>query len=198
LKPIILNGKPCKSINQYYNKKIAFFKSILTTENKKISTRVLNLTLKRDNKIKDYLHKSSRYIVNHLISNQINTLIIGKNKEWKKEINIGKRNNQNFVQLPHSIFISMLEYKCKLLGIRVIITEESYTSKCSFLDNEAICKHSNYLGKKVKRGLFKSFQGKYINADLNGSLNILKKVVPNTIYSNGIEVIVVSPVSISL
>ncbi len=176
LKPIIINGKPLKSINQYYNKKLAKLKSELKNE-KKTSKRIKSLTNKRNNKVNDYLHKSSRLIVNYLVSNNINTLVIGKNKEWKQNAKIGKRNNQNFVQIPHTRFIEMLEYKCKLEGITVIVTEESYTSKCSFMDNEPIKKHTNYVGKRVKRGLFKSSKGILINADLNGSLNILKKVV---------------------
>ena len=176
LKPIIINGKPLKSINQYYNKKLAKLKSELKNENK-TSNRIKSLTNKRNNKVNDYLHKTSRLITNYLVSNNINTLIIGKNKEWKQDVNIGKRNSQNFVQIPHSRLINMLVYKCKLKGITVITTEESYTSKCSFLDNEHIKKHKEYLGKRVKRGLFQSSKGLLINADLNGSLNILKKVV---------------------
>lgn len=170
IKPIIINGKPLKSINQYYNKKKSKLK---INQRKKIRT----LTTKRNNKIKDQLHKASRYLVNHLVSNQINTLIIGHNKEWKQDINIGKRNNQNFVGIPHSTFINMLLYKCKMEGINTIVREESYTSKCSFLDNEEVKKHDTYLGRRVKRGLFKSSKDQIINADLNGALNIMKKVV---------------------
>ena len=169
-KPIIINGRPLKSINQYYNKK----KSQLTNLK---TRRAKTLNRKRRNKINDYLHKSSRYLTNHLVSNSINTLIIGKNDGWKQEVNIGKRNNQNFVFLPFEKFISMLTYKCALEGINVVEVNESHTSKCSFLDNEEVCHHEVYLGKRVKRGLFKSSKGKLINADLNGSLNIMKKVV---------------------
>ena len=115
--------------------------------------------------------------MNFLVSNNINTLVIGYNKEWKQNINLGKRNNQSFVGIPFYTFIKQIEYKCKLEGINVILTEESYTSKCSFLDNEEVCKHEKYLGERIKRGLFKSKEGKIINADLNGSLNILKKVI---------------------
>lgn len=185
IKPIILNGKPLKSINQYYNKKLAKLRSKLKN-NKKTSNKITRLTNKRNNKIKDYLHKSSRYIVNYLVSNNINTLVIGKNKNWKQDINIGKVNNQKFVLIPHLKFIQMLEYKCKQQGINVIITEESYTSKCSFMDNENICKHEEYCGKRTKRGLFKTKNNLFINADLNGSLNILKKVVGE--YQYPIEV----------
>ena len=169
-KPFIINGKPLKSINQYYNKKRSKLTNIKTRK-----AKLLNR--KRDNKIKDYLHKASRYITNHLVYNNINTLIIGKNDGWKQEVNIGKKNNQNFVSIPFEKFIFMLQYKCNLEGINVIIREESYTSKCSFIDNEEIKKHETYLGKRIKRGLFKTAFGKIINADLNGSLNIMKKVV---------------------
>ena len=175
-KPFIINGKPLKSINQYWNKEIARLQSLLKG-NKKTSKRIQSIALKRNNKIKDYLHKASRFLVNFLVSENITTLVVGYNKEWKQNVNLGKINNQSFVNIPFNTLINQLEYKCKLEGINFIITEESYTSKCSFLDNESLEKHDNYLGKRIKRGLFKSKEGKLINADLNGSLNILKKVV---------------------
>lgn len=196
IKPIIINGKPLKSINQYYNKKLSEYKSKLSN-GKKSSKKINKLTNKRNRKIEDYLHKSSRYIVNHLVSNNINTLVIGNNKEWKQDINIGKVNNQNFVNIPHSTFIHMMEYKAKLVGINVIITEESYTSKCSFLDNEPLCKKEIYLGKRIKRGLFQSSNGKLINADLNGSYNIIKKAAPNC-FKDGIEGLSVNPMVITI
>jgi len=170
----IINGKPLKSINQFYNKKLAEFKSKLT--NSKTSNKINKLTLKRNSKVSDYLHKSSKYLINYALKFNVSNIVIGKNDGWKQDINIGKKNNQNFVQIPYNRFIEMLTYKAKLLGIEVIQTEESYTSKCSFLDNEEIKKHSNYLGKRVKRGLFKTSKGLLINADINGSLNIAKKV----------------------
>ena len=179
IKPLIINGKPLKSINQYFNKKLSELKS----KGVEKSNKIKRLCNKRKNKVNDYLHKASKYVINHLVSNNLNTLVIGKNKDWKQEINIGKVNNQNFVSIPHDKLINMLIYKCLLEGINVIITEESYTSKCSFLDNEVICKHEEYLGKRIKRGLFKSHLGKLINADLNGSLNILRKAVGEFKYS---------------
>jgi putative transposase len=204
LKPYIINGHPLKSINQYYNKKVAEYSSKLNKGNEEknvTSKRIRRITNKRNNKIDDYMHKASRYIINHLVSNNINTLVIGNNQEWKQEINIGKKNNQNFVNIPHTKLIQMLEYKAKLEGINVIVNEESYTSKCSFLDNEEICKHEVYLGKRIKRGLFKTATGKLINADINGSLNILRKAVRcvgDYISDNGIEAIAVSPLIISV
>lgn len=191
--PFIINGKPIKSINQYYNKRISKFKSKLP-KNQRTSKLINNLYKRRIHKIDDYLHKSTTLLMNHLVSNHINTLVIGYNIGWKQDINIGKRNNQNFVHIPFQRIINMLEYKCNDVGINFVLQEESYTSKCSFLDNEPIHKHSTYLGKRIKRGLFKSHQNNLINADLNGSLNILKKYLTSKevwnekLFSNCIEV----------
>ena len=179
-KSLIVNGKQLKSINQYYNKKKTKIQSKLIKNNNKYNSNKLNtLTLKRNNKISDYLHKSSRFIVNYCVENDISNLVVGYNKEWKQEINLGKRNNQNFVNIPFQKLIYMLEYKCKLDGINFIQNEESYTSKCSALDLESLKKHEKYLGTRVKRGLFKTSKGIKINADLNGALNILRKVAPD-------------------
>ena len=172
----IINGKPVKSINQYYNKKKAKLqKRVKKCQNKNKSKRLQKLTEKRNRKVKDYFHKASRFIVNQLVSNQINALVIGYNKGWKQEVNIGKRNNQNFVGIPFNTLLDMLHYKCNLVGISMIITEESYTSKCSFIDNEEIKKKEVYDGKRTKRGLYRSKDGKLINADINGSYNIMRK-----------------------
>jgi putative transposase len=178
LKPLIINGKPLKSINRYYNKKLAYYKSKLENENeKKYSKRIKSLTNKRNGKVKDYLHKSSRYIVDYLVSNQINTLVIGLNKGWKQKINIGKKNNQKFVQIPYNTLINMVSYKAKMVGIDVKIQNESHTSKCDFLSNEEVKHQKEYKGRRIKRGLFKSATGKFINSDLNGALNIIKKAI---------------------
>lgn len=194
IKPLIINGKPLKSINQYYNKNRAKLQSYVGDKGK--SKRLEELTHKRNNKVNNYLHNASRFIVNQLVSNHITTLVIGKNDQWKQDINIGKRNNQNFVSIPHAIFIKQLEYKCQLVGITVKLQEESYTSKCSFLDNEPIKKHENYQGKRIKRGLFKAADGTLINADQNGSLNILRKAFPNA-FADGIQGVVVRPVRVN-
>ena len=175
-KPFIVNGRPLKSINQRWNKHKANLQSRLTS-NRRSSKQIILITNKRNNRVKDYLHKSSRKVVNFLVSKNISTLVLGYNEEWKQNISIGKINNQSFVSIPFYTFIQQLQYKCKLEGINVVLTEESYTSKCSFLDNESIEKYDSYLGKRVKRGLYKTAKGKLINADLNGSLNILKKVI---------------------
>lgn len=191
--PFIINGKPLKSINQFYNKKLAFLKSELEKKNKrKTSKKTDKLNNDRNNKINDYMHKKSRILVNQLVSKNVSKVVIGHNKGWKQDINIGKRNNQNFVQIPFRKFIDMVTYKCKLEGMEVIEREESYTSKCSFIDNEPIKKLETYKGRRVKRGLFKSHDGILINADLNGAYNILKKEIPNA-FADGIEGIGVCP-----
>ena len=182
--PLIINWKPLKSINQYYNK--------TTSQLRTTSYSRKKLWNRRKNKINDYLHKTSRYLVNHLVSNGIDTLVIWYNKEWKQETKLWKVNNQNFVNIPFQKLIEMLSYKCRLVGIKVEIQEESYTSKCSFLDNESIEKHENYLWKRLNRWLYKSFSKKLINADVNWALNILRKHVAsigeNLIFSNDVEV----------
>lgn len=193
-KPFIVCGKAIKSCNQFYNKIKAILQSQLP-KNQKTSKKIETLTLKRNNKVDFYLHTASRFIINQLVSQKITHLIIGKNENWKQNINLGRKTNQNFTNVPHARFIEQLEYKAKLVGIKVETHEESYTSKCSFLDFESINKHEEYLGIRVKRGLFKSKSGKKYSADLNGALNILRKVVGNSIFDrNSIERLVVSPV----
>ena len=181
--PLIINGKPLKSINWHYNKEKSRLQSLLDGR-KKTSKRIQNITLKRNNRINDYLHKITKIFVNYLVSKEINNVVIGYNKEWKQGINIGRVNNQNFVGIPYYKLLNMLTYKCELEGISVIVTEESYTSKCSFLDDEDICKHEEYYGKRIKRGLYKASDDRLINADVNGALNILKKVIGKFEYDS--------------
>lgn len=196
--PMVISGKVVKSYNQYYNKQVAYYKSILELQNgTKTSRRIRRLHLKRKLKIEDYMHKASRYIVNQLVSKGINTLIIGKNDGWKQDINIGKVNNQKFVQIPFESLISKLQYKCSLVGINVELVNESYTSKCSFLDGETIEKHEEYVGKRIHRGLFRSAKGTLINADVNGSYNILRKSKPKA-FVDGVEGVVVHPVIVKI
>jgi len=189
--PRLVNGRPVKSINQFYNKRKAELQSRLGHDG--TSNRIERLTNKRTRRINHYLHTASRRIVNLLVEEGIGTLVIGKNVNWKQEVEMGKRNNQQFVCIPHARFIDMLTYKAELVGIRVIITEESYTSKCSFLDQEPIRKQESYAGKRVKRGLFRAADGRLINADVNGSANIIRKVAPNA-FADGVEAVVVRPV----
>jgi len=195
--PLIVNGKPLKSLNQFYNKRKSFYTSELELKQKtKRSKRLEKLSYKRTNKMNDYLHKSSRFLINYCIEQDINTIIMGYNVSWKQSIKLGKRNNQNFVSVPFYKLISFIKYKCKLYGINLILNEESYTSICSFLDLEKIKKHVNYKGKRIKRGLFESSDGRKINADVNASYNIMRKVVPN-VFTDGIEGISVHPIKIN-
>ncbi|MFL5803877.1 MAG: IS200/IS605 family accessory protein TnpB-related protein, partial [Roseiflexaceae bacterium] len=128
-----------------------------------------------------------------LVTEGIGTLVIGKNDGWKQEISIGKRNNQNFVFIPHTRFIQMLTYKAELVGIEVVLTNESHTSKCSFLDDEPLCHHEHYAGKRIKRGLFRASDGRLINADVNGAYNIIRKAIPGA-FGQGKAGVVVHPV----
>ena len=173
--PFIINGRVIKSVNQWYNKEKARLMSFVGDRG--ISNKIKRITLFRNCWIEDKLHKISRYIVNFCISNNIGKIIIGLNKEWKQEINIGKRNNQHFVSIPHSKLIDKITYKAKLCGIEVVIHEESYTSKVDHLAFESLNKHDIYLGKRIKRGLFQSSIGKLLNADINGAIGIARKVI---------------------
>ena len=193
--PLLVNGRPLKSINQFYNKRMADLRSRLP-KGQYYSEQMGKLTDKRNQRVKNYLHHASRIIIQFLEQHKVGMLIIGKNDGWKQEIGLGKRNNQNFVQIPHAQFIAMLTYKAQLMGIKVILTEESYTSKCSFLDDEPIQKHKEYKGKRLYRGLFQARDGRLINADVNGALNIMKKVVPN-VKADGIEACVMMPVRVT-
>jgi putative transposase len=197
--PRLINGRPVKSINQFYNKRRADLQSKLANEDAKRHTshRLERFTNKRTRKIDHYLHIASRRIIDLLVSEGIGTLIIGYNQEWKQEVNMGKRNNQNFVNIPFARFIHMLTYKAELVGVQVRMTEESYTSKCSFLDDESIGKHDVYAGKRVKRGLFRSASGKQYNADANGSYNIIRKVASDA-FVQGSRGCVVHPSSLAV
>lgn len=174
----LYSGKFLKSYNGNFNRQLAKLQSIKDKQGiKKVTKRMQNLYEKRDRYFEDAFHKYSRMIVNHLIENRIGNLVVGYNTGWKQSVNIGKRNNQKFVQIPFARLASYLKYKCRMAGIRFVENEESYTSKCDALAKEEIGKHESYLGKRVKRGLFRSSTGRYINADVNGAVNILRKVV---------------------
>lgn len=179
LKPFIINGKVLKSVNQMYNKTKAKFMSYVG--DKGTSNRIKQISLYRNNFIEDKIHKVSRFIINYCIENKIGTIVIGHNKGWKDEINIGKSNNQKFVSIPHSKLIDKIKYKSKLVGIEVQVTEESYTSKIDHLAFEELKKQENYLGKRKKRGLFQSSTKKLINADVNGAIGIARKVFDDSI-----------------
>jgi len=193
--PVLVNGRPLKHINQFYNKRTAQLQSTL---GRKGSTRLMErITNRRNRQITHYLHTHSRRIIDMLVHEGIGVLIIGKNDGWKQQIAIGRRNNQNFVQVPHARFIAMLQYKAELVGIEVRTINESHTSKCSFLDAEPMGHRERYVGKRIRRGLFQAADGKrIINADVNGSLNIIRKAIP-VAFRQGIGGVVVHPVGIA-
>lgn len=174
LVPFIVNGRIMKSFNQWYNKRKAKLMSYVG--GKGTSERLRQLNNYRNFWIEDYIHKVSRYIVNYCITNNIGSIVIGLNKGWKQKINLGKKINQKFVEIPFSRLIDKISYKCKLVGISFQINEESYTSKVDHLAFEKLGKHDVYLGKRKKRGLFQSSVGKLLNADINGAIGIGRKV----------------------
>lgn len=183
---LIINGKPLKSINQFYNKKMALFQRLLSKNNQYLSKNIKRLGMKRYFKLKHYCHTATTYLVNYLVSMSISNLVIGNNKHWKQNIQIGKHNNQHFVFIPYQMLIKQLMYKCQLKGIKTIITEESYTSKSSFIDHDILPVYGDtevtFAGKRVKRGLYRTKNGLKINADINGAFNILRKIIGDNIY----------------
>lgn len=200
--PIILNGRTLKSINKYYNKQMSHYREIAKRMNNLDYTKRMNkLTIKRNNMITDYIHKASRRVIEYALSCEANTIIIGNNKDWKRESKLSKNVNQSFVGIPHQEFINKIIYKANDLGINVIVTEESYTSGTSFLDNELPIKENYNKSRRIKRGLFKSNNGKLINADVNGAFQIMKKVIPN-IFANvnidGIKVVGLQPIRVNI
>lgn len=204
INPIIINGKPLKSINQFYNKRLSHYQSVLENRNhSKTSKRTRKLTNKRTNKIDNYLHKASKEIVSLASTNNLNTIIIGKNDGWKQETNMAKSANQTFVNIPHSRFIQMIQYKCEIEGINVILQEESYTSKASFLNLDfipvyGVSDNHEFSGYRKSRGLYKiKDKSTLINADVNGSYNIMRKAIPN-LFEDGIEGVGVHPIVITL
>jgi putative transposase len=188
--PVLVNGRPFKSINQFYNKAKAKAQQLLTG-GQRTSQRIERLR-RRNWQIKHYLHVVSRRIISLLVAEGIGTLVIGKSPNWKQGSNLGRRNNQQFVSIRHAQFVDMLTYKAQLAGIRVTIIEEGYTSKTSFLDLEPVEKRTGYAGKRLNRGLFRASDGRLIHADVNASFNIIRKVIPNA-FADGIEDVVVRP-----
>lgn len=185
--PILISGKKIKSINQYYNKMTSKQKSLLP-KNIFTSKSLDRLWLKRNNKLSYEIHKVTKFLANYFDERDVSKVIVGRNIGWKNGIDLGKRNNQNFVNIPYTKFINQLTYKCQLLGITVITREESYTSKASFLDYDEIPNYKDesirkFSGERIKRGLYRSTTRK-INADVNGAYNIMVKENPDYIVTN--------------
>lgn len=178
--PLAVKGSQLKSINQGYNLLIAKAKSKLPA-NQKTSQHIHRLWRNRELKLHSELHKITSFLSLYFDEMAIETVFIGKNQGWKQEVSLGKKTNQSFTQIPFNTFVSQLTYKCLMKGIEVIEQEESYTSKASFLDEDDIPVYEKvqtkpqFSGKRVSRGLYKSKDGKVLNADVNGSYNILVK-----------------------
>ena len=196
--PVIVNGKGLKSMNQYYNKMISHYREVAKRMNDSdFTNRMAALTRKRNHKIDDYMHKASRYVIEYAVSMGTNTIVIGNNKEWKQESKLSKVVNQSFVGIPQKRFIEMIQYKAQNIGLNVVLQEESYTSGTSFLDKEEPVKANYDKSRRVTRGLFVSNKGIRINADVNGSYQILMKVFPNA-FAEGIEGVALHPIRVNV
>jgi IS605 OrfB family transposase len=173
----IIDGRKVKSINHYWNKRNAELQSTKDKQgyNHYTHKQFLN-TRKRNRRIRDYMHKAARKIVNYALANGVGKIVVGHNVGWKDEVNLGKKTNQNFVQVPFGLLMEHLRYKCQEVGLVYQEICESHTSKCSFLDLEKIKHQDKYVGKRIKRGLFRSAKGICVNADVNGAGNIARKV----------------------
>ena len=188
-RPVLVKGKNIKSVNQRYNQLKAHYIGILRQgKNEKeglfSSKRLEKIHRKRFNQIKDLFHKASFHVVKTALEEDVDTIVIGQNKDWKQKSNMGKKNNQSFTTIPHTLLIKMIEYKAEEHGIRVILTEESYTSKASFLDRDELPVYGessdkkSFSGRRITRGMYCSKNKTLINADVNGSANIMRKVFP--------------------
>ena len=196
LKPIVVKGGVAKSINQFYNKEKARVQSIYDLQGIKYGSKIQKLTVKRERKLNDYFHNVSRFVVDWCSKHDIGQIIVGHNDNWKQKVNIEKKNNQSFVQIPFDKLIQKIAYKAEEVGITLKEQEESHTSICSFLDNEPIEHHDRYLGKRVKRGIFRTVRGILINADVNAGYNIIKKAVSKAfakVEADGIEGVALHP-----
>ena len=203
--PVLVNGRPLKSINSGYNKHKASSQSNLKKNHDLFWTRRLGgLTRRRNQMVDNYLHRASRFIIDLLAAKGITKLVVGMNPDWKRDSRLGSQNNQNFVTIPHKKFVEQLIYKGCLAGIEVIVREESYTSKASFLDGDSIPTYGSKpkdwfaSGKRIKRGLYRTKNGQLVNADVNGAYNLIVKESPNAFDGYGVVRCVVHPRKVNL
>ena len=195
--PFIVNGKPLRKINAYFNKERARLQACLGSRG--ISHRIARLTQRRNQKVTDYLHKASAFIRRFCIDHQIGTVIVGHNKGWKQRINLGKQVNQKFSFIPFQKFLQQLQYKLGDIGITITLQNEAHTSKCDHLAGESIEPHETYLGKRVKRGLFQSSIGRLLNADVNGAIGIGIKAVGNGFLHSLLDTgVVLTPIKMNI
>ena len=196
-KSFIIDGKKLKSINQWYNKQNASLQSVKDKQHfgRKPTNRQRAICRARNNKVNDYMNKAARKIIDYCIRNDIGTLVVGYNETFQKSSHMGKQSNQSFVNIPYGQLRFKLEYLCELNGITYVKQEESYTSKASFWDKDNIPVYNNdnpqsyvFSGKRIHRGMYQCANGKCLNADVNGALNIMRKsnvVSLNTLYARG-------------
>ena len=207
--PRLVNGRTLKARNQWYNKRMKELKLCLPKEDReRVTKQMERITNNRNRQINHYLHTASKRIIDFLVQEGVGTIIVGKNPLWKQEVGMGKRNNQNFVQIPHARFIDMLTYKAALVGIQVEVQEESYTSQASFLDLDSIPTYKpndeteyTFSGKRIGRRnrLYRTKDGRKICADVNGSYNILRKSRPDAFSeAKGVAGYVVHPVRLAI
>jgi putative transposase len=198
MRPVIINGKILKSINQYYNKLQSKAMSYVGTGS---SNRIQRIRTKRNNIVENHLHKVSKHIIEYCKENNFDNIIIGYNPDWQRNSNIGSKNNQLFVQIPFAELIRKIQYKAEENGVRVFLVHEEYTSQSSFLDNDILPDHSGsyeFSGKRKSRGLYKTNSGTLINADVNGSYNILRKRIPEFKCDDRIEGVALRPVKFNV
>lgn len=188
--PRLINGRPLKDCNHYYNQQRAAHQQRLAKQRRFSSRHLDQMTAKRTRRVNHYLHTASRRIIDLLVEEGMGVLVIGLNRQWKQGVQLGKQTNQQFVQLPHSRFIDMLTYKAQLVGIRVMVREESYTSQASFLDGDDIPTYDPtrpekpiFSGRRIERGLYRTKAGRRIHADINGSYNTLRKEFPDAFHA---------------
>jgi len=198
--PIVVKGGVVKSINQFYNKEKARIQSVYDMQGIKYGNKMQKLSVKRERKLNDFFHKVSRFIVDWCADHNIGTIVVGHNDNWKQKVNIGRRNNQNFVQIPFGKLIQQIGYKAEEKGIELRKQEESHTSKCSFLDDETVEHHGKYIGNRKSRGIFRTVKGILINADVNAGYNIIKKAILKAFdkYVDGIEGVALHPLRYSI
>lgn len=199
----IMDGRKIKSINQWWNKRKAFYQSVADKQGVKKTERLSNLARKRNNRVQDYIRKTARYIVNFCIKNEIGTIVCGYNLDFKRGMNLGKKNNQQFTQISFGSLREALKNLCERYGIRYVEQEESYTSKASFLDLDDIPVYNaenpykgTFSGKRVHRGLYRFSDGRIVNADVNGAANILRKSKQNFDFEGLCRGLLASPLRI--
>ena len=193
-----VKGGAAKSVNQFFNKRLAQFQSIAVWANGMLTTKRINrLSRARANKLGDIFHKTSRSVVDFCVRHDIGTIAVGYNPRWKQGCHLGGKTNQKFIQLPLLVLVRQVQYKAALAGITVVLVDERYTSRCSFVDGESVGRQARYAGRRVRRGLFRSRGGRIINADVNAAYNILQKAVPEA-FADGIAGVGLHPVLLGL